>query len=222
MAKWVFPAAAGLSLIMIPVGAWLALSWAPPDREMGDVQRIMYAHVPSVWIALLTLTANFGLSIAYLFKASWVLDSLAEACAEVGLVFGSIGVLLGAIWGRPTWGVYWTWDPRLTTAAIMLVAYAGYLALRKFVDNPERRAVWSAVVSIVAFVDLPIIWFSVRWWKSLHQVQSTPKTVDPEMVLALRWNSFAFLFLAIALVYQRYLLARDQRSIELSVPEVRA
>src|SRR4051812_32734022 len=171
------------ALILLGIGHFVGLAVAPPDREMGDVQRIMYAHVPSVWNALLALTTNFVCSVLYLFRPSWKTDSLAEASAEVGLLFGSVGVLLGAIWGRPTWGVYWTWDPRLTTAAILLVAYMGYLALRRFVEDPEKRATWSAVVGIIAAVDLPIIWFSVKWWRSLHQVQSSPKTTDSAFYL---------------------------------------
>src|SRR5688572_22519293 len=116
-----------VAVVLLPVGAWMGLSWAPPERSMGDVQRIMYAHVPSIWAALLALLVNFAASVAYLFKNDLRLDALAEASAEVGVVLGANGVLLGAIWGRPTWGVWWTWDPRLTTAAIMLVAYTGYL-----------------------------------------------------------------------------------------------
>ena len=206
------------AIAMLVSGAWLGLRWAPPDREMGDVQRIMYVHVPSVWMALLCLTLNFGCSIAYLAKGNLKADSLAEASAEVGVVFGSIGVLLGSIWAKPTWGVWWDWDPRLTTAAIMLVAYAGYLALRGFVDEPERRASWSAVTSIIAFMDIPLVWFSVRWWRSLHQVQSSPKTVDSQMTFALRWNSFAFLAVMILFVYLRYGLAMRRRGLELEHP----
>lgn len=218
MGKIIVRALPFVALGLLAWGAYLGLVWAPPDREMGDVQRIMYVHVPSVWMALLALTLNFGCSLAYLLKASVKADALAEAAAEVGVLFGAVGVLLGAIWGRPTWGVYWTWDPRLTTAAIMLVAYVGYLALRRFVEDPERRGVWSAVVGIIAFVDLPIVWFSVRWWRSLHQVQSSPRTVDPDMVLALRVNGFAFMAVMAFFLVQRYRLALRERQAELALP----
>lgn len=207
------------ALILLGIGHFVGLAVAPPDREMGDVQRIMYAHVPAVWIALLALTTNFVCSVLYLFKPSWKVDSLAEASAEVGLVFGSVGVLLGAIWGRPTWGVYWTWDPRLTTAAILLVAYMGYMALRRFVEDPEKRAVWSSVVGIIAAVDLPIIWFSVKWWRSLHQVQSSPKTVDPAMQLPLRISAYAFLTIALIFIINRYRIALAERNAEVALPE---
>ncbi|HZX41250.1 MAG TPA: cytochrome c biogenesis protein CcsA [Myxococcaceae bacterium] len=200
-------------------GAWRGLVWAPPDREMGDVQRIMYAHVPMVQMMLLAGTINFVCSVIYLFHASWKTDALAEASAELALVFGAIGTTLGSIWGRPTWGVYWAWDPRLTTVAILLVAYAGYMALRRFVDDPERRAVWAAVTSIIIAVDVPIIYFSVKWWKSLHQVQSNPRTVDPQMTDALRWNITAFFFLLIVFLVVRYRIAFAARMRETTVPE---
>jgi heme exporter protein C len=200
--------------------AWVGLVWAPPDREMGDVQRIMYAHVPMVQMMLLAGTINFVASILYLFRASWKTDAIAEASAELALVFGAIGTTLGAIWGRPTWGVYWAWDPRLTTVAILLVAYAGYMALRRFVDDPERRAVWAAVTAIIIAVDVPIIYFSVKWWKSLHQVQSNPRTVDPQMVHALRWNISAFFLVFIVFLIARYRIALAARMRETTVPEV--
>lgn len=217
-----FPVRAGLvatGLLLLGVGTWMGLSWAPPDRMMGDVQRIMYAHVPSLWMAMIGLVINFGASVAYLFKASWKLDSLAEASAEVGVILGANGVLLGSIWARPTFGVWWTWDPRLIASAIMLVAYFGYLALRRFIEDPERRAVWSAVVAIIVAVDLPIVWFSVRWWRSIHQLQSSPSTVDPKIGVALRTMAFAFLALTIVFIWQRYRIALRAREEEVALPD---
>jgi len=221
-----------LALLLLVSGAWLGLAWAPPEREMGDVQRIMYVHLPAVWMGLLGVTLNFICSVVYLLPPLHLgkligplrvldeldADALAEASAEVGLFFGTLGLLLGSIWGRPTWGVFWTWDPRLTSMAILLVAYAGYLALRRFVDDAERRAAWSAVVGIIIAVDIPIIWFSVRWWNSLHQVQSSPRTVDPAMVLVLRWNAIAFLLLWLVFLSSRYVIAKSRRERELAPP----
>jgi heme exporter protein C len=219
MSRFVLGGLIALAVVLVAMGAWLGLAWAPPDREMGDVQRIMYAHVPSIWAGLLALTVNFAISVAYLFRNSWRLDALAEACAEVGVLFGANGVLLGAIWGRPTWGVWWDWDPRLTTAAIMLVAYTGYLTLRRFIEDPERRAVWSAVVAIVAFVDLPIVWFSVKWWRSLHQAQSTRQSVDPAMQISLLVNAVAFLCVAALFIALRYRIALRALEEEVALPQ---
>ncbi|WIG96859.1 cytochrome c biogenesis protein CcsA [Myxococcus sp. SDU36] len=214
--KWGLPA---LSLAVLAAGWWLGLAWAPPDREMGDVQRIMYVHVPLQWVAMVAMAINFVVAIGYLMKASWKLDATAEASAEIGLVLGTAGMITGAIWGRPTWGVYWSWDPRLTSQAIMLVTYTGYLVLRRFVEDPEKRATWSAVVAIIGAINLPIVWFSVRWWRSLHQVQSTPKTVDPEMTLALRVSAFGMLFLTIWFLVQRYRQALAERQAEVALPD---
>ena len=207
-----------LALGTIASGWWFGLFVAPPDREMGDVQRLMYVHVPAMWMALLCVTLNFFCCITYLVRGNTKADLLAEASAEVGLVLGAYGLILGAIWGRPTWGVYWTWDPRLTSAAVMVVVYAVYVTLRAFVDDPEKRATWSAVAGILFYVDIPIVWFSVRWWKGLHQIQSTPKTVDPEMTLALRWNAFGLLFAMIAFLYLRYRIAQARTRAETSLP----
>lgn len=170
-------------------------------------------------MALIGMTLNFGCSIAFLFKKSFATDSLAEASAEVGVFMGSVGVVLGSIWARPTWGAWWTWDPRLTTAAIMLVVYMGYLTLRRFIEDPEKRATWSAVIGIIAYVDIPVPWFSVRWWRSIHQTQSSPGTVDSMMTMALRWAATAFLCTFFVFVYHRYAHAQVLRAREVALPE---
>lgn len=215
---WTWKALAAVGGAMFLLQPYLALSWVPPERYMGDTGRIFYVHVPQVWMALIGLTINFGCSLAFLFKKSFFTDALAEASAEVGVFFGFVGVLLGAIWAKPTWGTWWTWDPRLTTAAILLVIYTGYLALRRFVEDPEKRATWSAVMGIIAFVDIPVLWFSVKWWRSMHQVQSNPSTVDSQMVMVLRWSSFAFLAVLVVFLYQRTLAALQARDREVALP----
>lgn len=216
-AAWKVLAALGLGMFLVQ--PYLALVWAPPERFMGDTARIMYMHIPEVWMAMVALLVNFGCSIAFLFKKSFVTDSLAEASAEVGVFFGTLGVLLGAIWAKPTWGAWWTWDPRLTTAAILLVVYTGYLALRRFVEDPEKRATWSAVMGIVAFVDVPVLWFSVKWWRSMHQVQSNPATIDPKMTMVLWWSNAAFFAVMAVFIYQRFLAAQGARSREVALPD---
>jgi heme exporter protein C len=222
MEKPIRIALALVALALLVWGAWLGLAVAPPDREMGDIQRIMYVHVPAVQMGLLAMTLNFVCSALYLFRPRLWTDALAESFAEVGLFFGALGLVLGSIWGKPTWGTYWTWDPRLTTMAIGLVSYAGYLALRAFIDDAERRAVWSAVVGVIIAVDVPIIYLSVRWWRSLHQVQSSPSTVDAAMREPLRWNITAFFVLFIFLTMVRYTIARARREREVAPPPLLA
>lgn len=209
---------AGIGLGLLSYGLYLGLFGTPPDRLMGDVYRIFYVHVPAAWIALVAYTVVFVASIVYLFGHDSRADAVAEASAEVGVVFTLILLATGSIWGRPTWGVWWTWDPRLTTAAIMLFAFAGYVALRQFVEDPEKRAAWAAVVAILIYVDVPIVYMSVKWWNSLHQLQSSPETVASPMVTALRTNAFAFLFLYLWFVRQRYHLATSRQAVELSEP----
>jgi heme exporter protein C len=204
---------------LLVIGGYLGLVWAPPEREMGDVYRIMYVHVPAAWMSLLAFTVTFVASVAFLFSQSrWGWDALAEASAEVGVLFTGLLLCLGSIWARPTWGVWWQWDPRLTTAAIMLVAFVGYLVLRRFVNDAGRRATWSSVVAIVSFVDIPIVYFSVKWWNSIHQMQSSPSTVDRQMVIALRTNAFAFLFIMIWFIRQRYLIAKSRLAEDIAPP----
>jgi heme exporter protein C len=216
MVRPVWTALIVVTAVVLVYGAWLALAWAPPEREMGDVYRIMYAHVPLVQMGLLAATINFVCSVVYLLKASWRTDALAEASAEVGLLFATLGTTLGSIFGRPTWGVYWAWDPRLTSMAVFIVAYAGYLALRRFVDDPEKRATWSAVAGIVT-----------RSTLIAHQraVEEPPpdavvaKTVDPQMVYTLRWNILGYFLLFGLFLGLRYAIALAARRRETTVPE---
>ena len=114
----------------------------------------------------------------FLFTDSWKWDARLEASIEIGVVLALLLCARASIWAKPTWGVWWDWDPRLTTTAVMLFAFLGILALRAFVDDPVRRAIWSAVATIIAYADVPIVYFSVKWWNSLHQVQSSPGTVS--------------------------------------------
>lgn len=208
--------ALGLGLLLW--GAYQGLVLAPADRMMGDVYRIMFVHVPSAWLALVAYTVTLGASLGYLWTGRRGLDTAAAASAELGVLFNAILLATGSVWGRPTWGVWWSWDPRLTTAAIMLFAYLGYLALRRFVDDPERRAVWAAVVAIFVYADIPIVWFSVKMWNSLHQLQSSPATVAKPMVLALRINAFAFLFLYLGFLVLRYRVSCAEQAHEWQEP----
>ena len=204
-----------VALLLLAVGIYLGFFWAPTERLMGDVYRIMFIHFPS-WVGTASgyLTA-FVASILYLWKREPKFDHWAHAGAEVGLLFNVTGLITGSIWGRPTWGVWWTWDPRLTTTAIMAITFAGYLVLRAFMEDPEARARVSALVAIVGFLNVPLVYFSVRIWRTLHQVQSSPETVDAPMVVSLRVMMVAFLMLYIFLLTRRYLLARIEGEEEL-------
>jgi heme exporter protein C len=208
----------GLGLVLLLVGSYRGLFVAPPETFMGDVQRIMYVHVPTAWNAMLAFTFAFGCALAFLFRGGWEWDGRLEASMEAGTVLSVLLCVQGALWAKPTWGVFWDWDPRLTTTAVMVFLFTGILALRRFVDDPVRRATWSAVACIIAYVDVPIVYFSVRWWNSLHQVQSTPSTVSAVFHWPLRLNAFGVLFFMTGLVLLRSRVAALRLRSELAPP----
>lgn len=211
-----------LGLVLLLVGSYIGLFEAPPERHMGEVSRLLYVHVPTAWNSMLVLTAAFVMAIGALWtgKASW--DAAMTGATEVGVVMGALLIVQGMIWAKPTWGVYWDWDVRLTTTLIMVLLYAGILVLRSFIDDAERRATWSSVAVIVAYVDVPLVYFCVRWWRSLHQVQSSPDTVSSAMITPLRINAFAVLFLCIWFIAQRTRIElRRRRSEDAALPSRR-
>jgi heme exporter protein C len=169
------------AVVALGVSAVLSLVVAPPDAVQGEVQRLMYVHVPAAWLAYLSFFVVFVSSIAYLRTNRTRWDRVAVASAEIGVLFTALAIALGALWGKPVWGTWWTWDPRLTTTALLLLIYLGYLALRRITDNPSRRARWSAVLGIVGFVDVPIVHLSVVWWRSLHQQSTVLRLGGPEI-----------------------------------------
>ena len=199
-------------------GSTWGLLYAPVETYMGDVQRIMYVHVPTAWNALLALTFAFGCALMSLLRGGWAWDCRLEAALEVGVLLSSLLCMQGSIWARPTWGVWWDWDPRLTTTAVMVCAFAGILALRHFTEDPARRAAWSAVAAIVAFADVPLVYFSVKWWNSLHQVQSSPATVSAAFHWPLRINAFGVLFLQAGFITLRARIAELRLRGELAPP----
>jgi heme exporter protein C len=163
---------------------------------------------------LIAFVVMFAGSALYLWKRDLEWDLLAAAGAEVGTFMTALTLVLGSIWARPTWGVWWTWDPRLTTTAILLMIFAGYIALRSFTEDADRRATWSAAIGILGFVNVPIVYMSVRWWRTLHQVQSSPSTVDPIYAWGLRLNAIAVLLLMTYFIASRYEIARAERQQE--------
>ena len=200
----------------IAVSAFMSLVASPPDREQRQVIRLMYVHVPAAWLAYLAFAVVFAASIAYLATARSRWDRLAAASAEVGVVFTALAIALGSIWAKPVWGVWWTWDPRLTTTAILLLIYSGYLMIRRLPDNPIRRARWAAVVAVVGFLDVPIVHLSVRWWRGQHQAPARLlglPDLAPLMGVALGVALFAFTVLYLYLVSVRLRVGRLEERV---------
>ena len=207
-----------LAIAGIVVGEIMGLWIAPAERHMGDVYRIIYVHVPAAWVALLSFLIAAAASFTFLFKTSWAADALAEAAGELGVLFGTVAYILGAIWGKGTWGVWWTPDPKLTAMAILVFGFAGYIALRNLTEEPERRAAWSAVVAIILAAGIPIVWFAVRWWGGLHQNQSTRDSMNVFMGATLGINVLAFTLLFVWFLRMRYRVAKTKLDEELSEP----
>jgi len=181
----------------------------PADATQGDVQRIMYVHVPSAWLAYLAFFVTLIAGLAYLARHELRYDRVAVASAEIGLVLTGLTIVTGAIWGKATWGKWWDWDPRLTTTAILFVVYAGYLLIRQSIVDRRRRARIAAVFGIVGFLNVPIVHFSVLWWRGLHQpptvIRPGPPTIDPLLLAELLASVISF-----TLVYLWLLRARTE------------
>ena len=212
----------GIGVALLLFGSYWGLFIAPPERFMGEVQRIMYVHVPTAWNWMLAVLFAFFCAIAFLFKGDLKWDARLDAGLEVGSLLAFLLCIQGSIWAKPTWGVWWDWDPRLTSVAVLLFAFLGIIALRRFVEDPTRRAIWSSVATIIASVDLPIVYFSVKWWNSLHQQQSSPETVSSVFWIPLRVNAFAILFLMIGFIMLRSRLAALRLTNEVAPPPMMA
>ena len=200
-----------LALIAIAAGLWLAFT-SSPDVFQREYVRIMYVHVPGSWLAFLAFGVTALASLAWLISKRMVFDRIAEASAEIGVLFTAVSLLTGMLWGYPVWGTFWDWgDPRMASTALMFFVYLGYLALRRAVSDPTARARRSAILGMIAVVQVPLVYFSVTLWRSLHQgmtVRPDGIAMDGSMVAALLMNIAAFTILYAYLMVERTLLAR--------------
>jgi len=205
-----------LVLVGVIVALYMAFLEAPRERTMGDLQRIFYFHVPAGMVGLLALAVNFVASVMYLVKKNRWWDSLAFSAAEIGVMFMTIVLVTGPIWAKPVWLVWWTWSPRLTSSLLLWMLYVAYLLIRNYVPDPDRRAATSAVFGIVAFIDAPIVWFSIRWWRDLHPSPMIETGgLAPEMRPALWTCAAAFLLLFTYLLRRRLFVETARQDVEM-------
>ncbi len=200
-----------LGIATIIAMGWLVafgLGFSPEDRDQREAVRLLYVHVPTIWIAYLAFSVTALGSLMYVIKKSLGWDRLAGASAEIGTVFVAVTLVVGALWGRLTWGVFWQWDARLTTTALLFVTYIGYLAVRRLGGTHEQRARRSAVIGLLAVLEIPLVHWSVRLWRSLHQEATVLGTdvdvsMDGLMLFSLFVGVIAFSLLYVWLVMHR-------------------
>ena len=207
------PAAAA---VLLPVAVGVVFFYAPEERTMGLVQKIFYFHLSLAAAAFLSFLVACGAGIAYLVKRKRRWDALGAASVEVGVLFTSLVLVTGSLWGRPIWNTWWTWDPRLTTSLILWFIYAACLILRAAVEEETKRATYTAVMAIVGFVDVPIVFLSARLFRSIHPtvLRSDSVGLEPAMVRTLLVSMAAVLLLWASLVQLRRSLFMQEAAIK--------
>ncbi|MGH8992411.1 MAG: cytochrome c biogenesis protein CcsA [Acidimicrobiia bacterium] len=221
--------AATLALLVL-----FGLFVSPADALQGDAVRLFYLHVPAAWTAYLAFGVTTLASVLYLWRRTrspaW--DTLAGASAELGVLFTGLTLVLGSLWGRPVWGVWWAWDARIVSTAVLFFLYLGYLALRQVAADPAVRAKRCAIAALAAFVDVPVVHFSVEWWRTLHQQATVfnPElnpTIEGSMASALLVGVLAFTLTYLYLLERRYRLAMleeglEERALQAAIAERRS
>ncbi len=208
----------GAGYLLLLIGFYYAIK-APPDVQQGYLVRILYLHVAAAWTGYLAFIVAGVYALLYLIRGNPAYDRLSAASAEIGLWLSVLMVIGGMMWARPTWGVYWVWEPRLTSVAVMIAIYVGYFLVRQAIEDPEMRAKAAAAVAILGVINIPITYMSVYWWRSIHQTATIDvinrKThMPPEMLIPLLVNLFAFTVLYVAFLRLKGRIAAFQAIVE--------
>ena len=211
-----------VSIIVLAIATYLALVFAPTELVMGNVQRVFYFHIGTAWTALIGFILGAVFSVIYLIKKDLKWDRLQVAAIEVSMVFFLITIILGSIWARPAWNTWWTWDPRLTTAAVTELIYAAYFMLRQGIDDPDRRARFGAVYALIGGLSAPITFFAIRFFRTIHPVvigggnanAQGGFAMTADMRVAFFFALFAFTVIFIDLFWHRVRLGEMQNKVE--------
>ncbi len=190
------PVVWGLAIVLVAASLWAVLAKAPVEVQMGIVQKIVYIHVPSAVATLVAFGLTFAASIAYLATRDWTWDAIAASACEVGMVFATIVLVTGPLWARSAWNTWWTWEPRLTSFLILWILYGGYHVVRASVAPGSRRTI-SSVLGIILFVNLPVVWKSVEWWRGSLHPRAVTMTGDMRQTLLLSMAAWLVFFLAV-------------------------
>jgi heme exporter protein C len=211
-----------VTIIMLVFATWMVFFYAPMESVMGNVQRVFYFHVAAGWVGMLSFLVAAIVGVIYLVTSKRKWDLAGLAAVEIGMVFAFVNVVTGAIWARPIWNTWWTWDPRLTTATIMLLIYAAYLMLRQGIDDPDRRARFGAVYAIIGFLSVPLTFFSARLFRTIHPVvigTNQPGAegafdMTPLMLQTFLFSLLTFTIIFIDLLWHRIRLGRLADKVE--------
>jgi heme exporter protein C len=209
-------AALGVVLVLsMTLALYMAFLGAPRESTMGDLQRIFYFHVPAAITGLTAFAINFVASLMYIIRKNRWWDNLAISAAEIGVMFLAMVLVTGPIWAKPVWFIWWTWSPRLTSSLILCLLYIAYLLIRNYIEDPDRKAMTSAVFGIVAFLDAPLVWFSIRWWRDIHpspmlETGGLSPAMRPSVLIC--WAAFQVLL--IYLLRRRFFLQSLQDEVE--------
>jgi heme exporter protein C len=207
-----------LGILLLPgmvLALYMALIQAPREATMGDLQRIFYFHVASAIAGMTAFAVNFVCSIMYVARRNRRWDNLALAASEIGVLFLMIVLITGPIWAKPAWFVWWTWSPRLTLSLVLCLLYISYLLIRNYIEDPEKRALISAVFGIIAFADTPLVWFSIRWWRDIHPSMLDTGGLAPSMRPAFYVCLIVFQILMVFLLRRRYYLESMRGDMEI-------
>lgn len=201
------------------VNLWMIFIWVPTERSMGLVQRLFYIHVPTVWVGFIAFGFVALASALYLFERDSKWDRRASATAEIGLILLSVSMASGAMWAKPVWGTWWTWDPKLTSVFVLWVIFIGYLMVRVYASSIRQAATWSSIVGIIGFANVPIVYLASMWWRSLHpELVTGPLSesgaLDPDMRTVLYFSTFVFLVLFLSLTHLRLSMKNSEEEFE--------
>ena len=197
------------------INLWMIFIWVPTERSMGLVQRLFYIHVPTVWVGFIAFGFVALASALYLFEREIKWDRRASTAAEIGLVLLSVSMATGAMWAKPVWGTWWTWDPKLTSVFVLWLIFIGYLMVRVYATSSRQAATWSSIVGIIGFANVPIVYLASMWWRSLHPELVTGPlsesgSLDPDMRTVLYFSTFVFAVLFVCLTQVRLLIKNSE------------
>jgi heme exporter protein C len=216
----------GVAILLVIAAAYASFFIAPEERTMGLIQRIFYFHVSSAWAGFTAFFLCFIGNLLYVWKRDQKYDWLAVSGAEVGLAFTTVVLITGPIWAHPVWGIWWTWDARLTSTFVLWLLYVSYLLLRTLVDEPDRRALLSSLFGIFAFLDVPLVFGAIRWWRTQHPqpviMGGQGSGLDPTMKSVFFFSALAMHVFMLFLVAERYALEKMQTETDFLAREVEA